>query len=295
MTVAGWSVGPPLVAAVLLAACHLRGYRSLQRLHRVRTGRVDARRRREATLFGVSLVVLVLALQSPLDGLAERSFSAHMVQHLLLLVVVPPLLVLAAPWTPMARGLPVPARAQVVRAARSRPLRPLWRVLHSLAHPWPAAALLVADLWTWHLPAAYGATLSVPPVHDVEHLLFLGTGLLFWLQLADSRPLRAAPSPVVRSVALLGAAIGGWLLAMVLTFASAPLYADYARLVERPFGLSALADQRIGAAIMWVPGMLPYAIALAVIVYTWLDGEERRGVDRRFARSPVPARLAREV
>lgn len=281
-----WQFGPPFVGVLLVSAVYLRGYRALQGLSRRRTGTTSGRRRRDAALFGTALGVILIAVQSPLDAAADISFAAHMVQHLLLLVVAPPLIVLGAPWTVLLCGLPKGVRTPVVRfVARSGWTAPVRWVAHRISRPVPALILLNANLWAWHIPAAYDETLRNAAVHDTEHLLFLSTGVLFALQLYDSRPFKAKVTPLGRVVPLLCAIVPSWILAMVLTYASAPLYPVYAALPHRLFGMSALNDQGIGAAIMWVPGMLPYSIAILASIYGWLGREEEANSVRQL----VPA------
>jgi len=108
-------------------------------------------------------------------------------------------------------------------------------------------------------------------VHDLEHALFFGTGLLFWVHLlpaATGRPRLRDGTRVVYGTAAL---LISWLLAIVLALAPHPLYAAYASLAHRPGGLSALADQQLAAGVMWVPGSIPYSIVLFLAAYRWLD------------------------
>jgi cytochrome c oxidase assembly factor CtaG len=272
---------PPLLGVVAAAALfHLGG--------RWGSGRRRRRDRVRAACFYAGLATIVVALESPLDALADRSFAAHMAQHVLLLTVAPPLVVLAAPWARLWRPLPLGFRRTVarfvVRDPRGRPLR---RAGRALARPAVAWLAFDANLVLWHLPSLYDATLRSRPVHDCEHLLFLGTGLALWAQVIDSPPLRSRLDDLRRAGYLALATLVSWALAVVLAFAPHPLYAPYAALAHRPGGLSALADQQIAAGVMWVPGSLAFSIAIVVFLLRLTAADAPRA--RRAAVTlPVP-------
>jgi cytochrome c oxidase assembly factor CtaG len=232
--------------------------------------------------FAAGLVVIVLALDGPLDRYAGQLLWAHMVQHVLLLLVAPPLLVLGAPWLPVWRGLPLGVRRSVAGGAlHARPLRPARAALRFAAAPIGAFVVFNVDLWMWHAPALYDATLRNEAVHYLEHTLFLATGILFWAQVAPSWPLRRRLDVGGRLVYLFAASVSGWLLAVVLAFAPSALYPAYASLPGRPGGISALADQRIAAGVMWVPGSIPFALFILADLYSFLGRHpSRRGVAR---------------
>jgi cytochrome c oxidase assembly factor CtaG len=238
--------------------------------------RVSGRHGHEQTgrtvAFVLALTAIVVALDSPLDDLADRLFLAHMAQHVLLLAVAPPLLVLAAPWTRMWQPLPLRFRRAVARAVALSPrTRWLRAAAHVVTHPLAAWTLASSTVVVWHLPAAYDLTLRNEAVHELEHSLFFLTALLFWGAVVDSPPFRSRLDWLQR-IAFTGTGmLVGWLLSLVLAFATTPLYAPYADLARRPGGLSALTDQRLAAGVMWVPGSLAYSIAIIVFVYRWLD------------------------
>jgi putative membrane protein len=232
------------------------------------------RRRLRDASFYLGCLVLVLAVDSPLDQLAATLFAAHMAQHVLLLTVAPPLIVIAAPWTQIWRPLPLGFRRAVakavVRSPRARPLRAAARVI---AHPVIALIIFNANLLAWHVPQLFDATLHDRPLHELEHALFFFTGVLFWAQVIDSAPFHAALSLLQRIAYVTATMLVSWALAVVLAFAPHPLYSGYADLASRPGGLSALDDQRIAAGVMWVPGSLAFTIAIFVFFYRWLDPE----------------------
>jgi putative membrane protein len=222
--------------------------------------------------FYAGLLSIIVALDWPLDDLADKLFLAHMTQHLLLLMVAPPLIVLSAPWMRLWRPLPLGFRRTVAKSvARGRWAAPLRALGRLLSRPVPAWIAFNAALVAWHVPKLYDLTLSNEAVHDLEHVTFLVTGVLFWLQVIDSKPVRARLGYGARAVYLTAALLVSWVLALVLAFASSPLYDAYARLAHRPGGLSAIADQQLAAGMMWVPGSIPFTIAIVWALYRWLE------------------------
>ncbi len=241
------------------------------------------------TAFFSGLAVLVVALDTPIETLTRQLFWVHMTQHLLLIMVAAPLLVLGAPGLQMWRGLPLAIRRPLGRMAFKHPvMRPMRRLFARAAGPVGAWGLSSANLWVWHWPAAYDLTLRSHAVHHLEHALFLGLGLLFWAQVIDQPPFHCRLSPLKRIVYVFLGALQAWALAAVLGFASIPFYA-YAQMTWRPGGMSALTDQQFGAGIMWVPGSITYSIVIIACTYLWLRDEElsAEGVAARGAEAAV--------
>jgi putative membrane protein len=262
---AAWPVSPPLFVVLAAAALYrLGGRRRVS--HRdgfEQTGKTVA--------FALGLLAIVIAIDSPLDPLADSLFAAHMAQHVLLLAVAPPLIVVSAPWLRIWQPLPLRLRRTLARAVALSPrLRALRRAAQALAHPLCAWALLNVTMVVWHIPALYDLTLRSEPVHELEHALFFVTGLLFWGAVFDSPPFRARLDWLWRVAFVVTGMLVGWVLALVLAFAPSPLYPAYAGLAHRPGGLSALADQQLAAGVMWVPGSLAYTVAIIVFFYRWL-------------------------
>ena len=274
---AAWPVQAPFVLVLVAALLYARGGR------RRGPGRRDPReRRRRDWAFYAGLLTILIALDTPLDPLADTLFAAHMTQHLLLLMVAPPLIVYSAPWLQLWQPLPLGFRRTVAKSvARDRWTAPLRALAKLLARPIPAWIVFNVVLVAWHVPVLYDATLSNEAVHDLEHTTFLVSGLLFWLQVIDSPPVRARLTYAARAVYVTAALLVSWVLAIVLALASEPFYSAYAHLAHRPGGLSALADQQIAGGVMWVPGSIPFTIAIIWALYHWLEP------------TPDPAVLAR--
>jgi putative membrane protein len=281
LTVA-WQDDLPLAGVLVALGLYVLGHRRRPPLLLSR-GRPMLHWRTGILLAG--LAAIVLALQSPLDDLADRYLWAHMVQHLLLMVVAAPLLVLAAPWLRMWRGLPLSWRRAVARglvgSAWAIPMRAVTRRLGTPAWAW---ALFNLDLIAWHLPWPYDLAVRVQTVHDLEHACLLGSSLLYWAQVIDSPPFRTQLDDLRRVAYLVTGMIPSWGLAIVLAFSTVPIYPAYA---GAHGGLSALADQQIAAGIMWMPGSFPASVAVFWCLYRWLvadadeTGEGATGRQRR--------------
>jgi putative membrane protein len=257
-----WTGGPAFVWVVGAAALYwLGGRRGSQSGAGWRTA-----------CFAAGLASIVIALDSPVDELAEELLWVHMVQHILLLLVAPPLLALARPWNRMWHGLPLGFRRRAARfAAKSAPLAPARAAARVLQDPAVAWLAFNVTFLAWHIPAAYDAALRDPFIHALEHVTFFGTALLFWTRVIDSPPWRSPLSELPRAVYLGLAMLVGWVLAIAFALSTSPAYAPYAAEASRPGGISALADQQLAAGVMWVPGSIPLAIGILYIVYRWLQ------------------------
>src|SRR5437588_8626956 len=195
-----------------------------------------------------------------------------MIQHVLLLTVAPPLILLGGPWPRMWRALPPAFRTRAGRSlARSKFTAPL----RALARPLPAFVLFNGCIVAWHVPALYNATLNSNAIHQSEHAMFFFTGLLFWARVIDPGPLRPRLEWPLRIAYVTGAMIVGFCIALVLVMDPNVLVAHYANLVHRPGGLTALDDQQIAGGVMWVPGSISYAVAALIGFYRWLEPERR--------------------
>jgi cytochrome c oxidase assembly factor CtaG len=261
-----WSLDPALALIVLAGVLYRLGDRRTASAPRER-----AAARARSACFYAALVVLAVALNSPLDALSRELFWAHMVQHVLLLMVAAPLIVLARPWVRLWRCLPLATRRSLGRTlstgAGAAPVRGASR---ALGRPALSFVLFAGVLLAWHVPALFDATLRSDALHALEHGLFFATALLFWKQVIPSPPLHAPLAAGARIVYAIGAMIVSWLLAVVLALAPHALYAPYAHQAARPGGISALADQQLAAGIMWVPGSITFVIVIFAYVHRWL-------------------------
>lgn len=230
--------------------------------------------RRPALVLG-ALAALVLALLSPLDEIADTLFVAHMVQHMLLIMVGAPALLLADPFPIVVWALPVAARLHVRRwITRASLLGRLWRTATAMRPAWIVSTCV---LWGWHVPGAFDAALSSRWLHDLEHASFFAGALVFWWPVIHPAPrFRPAPPYPRRVVYLVLGAFQTATLGLWLTLAPAVLYRSYAD-VSRPGGLGALEDQTWGGIVMWGLGGLIDMIAVLGLVYRSLGDRSHGG------------------
>lgn len=260
----------PLVIGVLVAsaAIYTAGAVRMARRAGAATGLP-----RQALAHGAGLVVLALALLSPLDRASDALFSAHMVQHELLMLVAAPLIVLGRPVAPAVWALPRRWRVRARRAARRPVLVQAWRILTA-----PAVALVLhaAARWLWHVPAAFEAALADDLIHALQHATFFGTAVLFWWTLIHGRYGRAGYGVAVLFVFL--TMLHSGLLAALLGLADHPLYASHAAHTAS-WGIDPTRDQQRAGLFMWIPaGVVMTAIGLALLA-AWL-GQSARAIAR---------------
>jgi len=261
MPLTPWSLDPSLIYVALAAGLYMLGSRGRNRPQPL-----------QALAFFASLLVIVIALCSPIDYYADQLFWVHMLQHILLLTTAPSLMLLGRPWPRMWRALPLEPRTKVARTiVRARWVSPL----RALARPIPAFILFNATIIGWHIPAAYNATLTNGAIHALEHAMFFFTGLLFWARVIDPGPLRPRLVWPMRCAYAAGAMIVGWMLAITLVMVPHAIYGYYAALATRPGGISAYTDQQIAAGVMWVPGSAAYAITFITGFYRWLEPDRQ--------------------
>jgi len=241
--------------------------------------RLRARRSlwRNALLFLAGWTILALALISPLHEAGERSFTLHMVEHELIMLVAALLLPLSRPLGVMLWAWP--------RALR-RPLSMpgLW---HRLSNPVLATALQAAAMWAWHAPPLFNRALAHPGWHIAQHLSFLITALIFWWAMLQT------PNRGVAALCLFVTSIFGGALGALMALASSPWYPAYAAMGMMPFGLTPTEDQQLAGLIMWVPGGLVHAGGALLLLGAYLR-QDRTATDPDSLSAP-PARTGRQA
>ena len=251
-----------------------------------------------AVAFASGVAVLLLSLVSPLDTLAhEYLFSAHMAQHLLLTLVVPPLLLLGLPNA--ERGTRSAEQGRIALRPGMSPTRPVprsaLRVPRSAFVSW---FLATGVMWAWHLPVLYNAALASDAVHVAQHGLFLATALLFWWPVFGPAGARAALPAWGAALYLFLAMAAGSILGIILAFAPPGLYPLYLAppdshgllaLVRDGWGLTPEDDQQLGGFLMWIPGGIAYSLAMFAVLARWFaePDEDELGVERGNAARPA--------
>ena len=249
----------------LLGVVYVRGWRRL-----ASAGHAPPRWR--LALYMLALVVLALALLG-LDEAAESRFSWHMIQHLLLVMVAAPLVLLGNPLPLVLWGLPHAVRGRLATAAL-RPATPVRRALVMLSWLPVAGSLYVITVWGWHLPALYDAAAEHEAVHIVEHAMLLGTALLFWWPVIRPAPRLRPPShPGLVIAYLVAATAQNTALGMALTVPDRAFYPHYVSAAAK-LGISAVDDQAFGGGLMWSMGHM-YLLPILLILYALACESER--------------------
>ena len=283
-----WSFDPFVVMVAVIVVIHELGLASLKRRsipERVR------RRRLKGLLFYAGLALLLIAVMSPIDYWADDYFFVHMIEHILIAFFAPILIVAGAPWLPLLHGLPVSVRRRVGRAVLlgrwSTPLRAAGRFIRN---PWTALVSFNAVMVLWHVPVLFDAAEGNQLVHIwLMHASFFVTGVLFWLQIIHSYPLRLKTSPAWQAGAIVGTNVVMFILAMSLSiFTASSWYSAYAHVPG--VSLSPFADQQIGAAILWICGDFWAVPALGIVIRRGIDsdGGFSAALDRILHRDPGP-------
>ncbi|MCC6589287.1 MAG: cytochrome c oxidase assembly protein [Bryobacterales bacterium] len=216
----------------------------------------------ERASYWTGWLILAVALVSPLHAAGEALFSAHMIQHEVLMAAAAPLIVLGRPAVALVWQLP----------ARTRPrTRAVFRFLQQ---PWVAWAVHFAALWLWHIPRLFQATLSSGLAHSLQHTCFLASALWFWWAVlgAGSRCRHGAGILLLFTTAIHTSILGA-----LLTFSNTLWYPAYANTVA--WGLTPIEDQQLGGLIMWVPAGFVYVIAGLALGAQWLNQSERRNTE----------------
>jgi cytochrome c oxidase assembly factor CtaG len=246
------------LAMILTAGVYIRGW--LQ----IRKTRPEQFRVSRLSFFLLGLAVLWLSLSPWVDELADVSLSAHMVEHLLLMAVVPPLLLLGWPVVPLLRGLPIAALGPLLRSAALRRLG-RWITL-------PPVAWLVmnATFLGWHVPAAYDFALQHEGWHAFEHFCFLAGSSAFWWCVVRPWPMQPRSSGWGLLLYLIAADLVNTALSAFLAFCDRPVYGYYFT-QPNPFHLSPLSDQVLGAVLMWVFGSFVFLAPATLITFRLLQ------------------------
>jgi putative membrane protein len=261
-----WHFSPEIMAGLFLA-----GLIYATGLWRARRGK-EARRVYLHVAFFAGLVALFVALQSPVEVLADHVFLMHQVEHMLLRTIGPMLLMLAVPQAMLTRGLPAGLRRGIiVPLLENRGLR---AVFGFLTHPLVVTLLFLGVSLFWMVPSYHDAAILDPPVHYLWHVTLLVTGLLFFWRLFDPREPPAGASLATRLVMFWAASMGNILLGVYLSLKTDVLYHAYG-ILGRPWAIDALRDERFGGLTMWIPGGMMFAAAALLLVHRWQAREDR--------------------
>jgi putative membrane protein len=219
-------------------------------------------------LFLSGWLILTLALTSPLHEAGERSFTMHMIEHELIMLVATLLLAASGAGGVLAWGLPRRLRL-ALRGSWKSPLQSLWR---RLTEPVTATIVQGAIMWAWHAPILFDRALDSFGWHVAQHASFFASSLLFWWAMLHPRGGSkgyGVPAACLFATSLIGGALGA-----LMSLSSSPWYADYAAMGMTGIGLDPVDDQRLAGLIMWIPGGAFHGAAAIVLFYKWLKAAE---------------------
>jgi putative membrane protein len=239
-------------------------------------------------LFFSGLAAVVLALESPIDPLAERLFWVHQIQHLLLRMLAPMAIALAWPQGVLTAGLP-PAirRGALAPLVSSRVVRALFVLV---SRPATVTFLFIAALYVWEIPRYHDAALENDAIHYLMHATMLAAGLVFWWRVFDRRSPPAGTRYGVRLMMLWLVVLSNIVLGAYTTLKTTVLYDAYG-MGTRLFAFSPLADEQIGGFIIWVASSMMCLAAILAVIHLW--GLHETAADERLAAaSPARANLA---
>lgn len=279
--VTDWNI-PLGVTSILVASSvvYLRGWAALRRTRptTISTWRMIA--------FLSGVLTLFVAVASPLDTFSETLLSMHMAQHFVLMSVAPPLIVMGSPVVPLLRGTPGWMIRRIVGPIL-RSSAPHWitKRLSGLSVPWIAMNLAYAG---WHIPRAYEFALSSEVRHDLEHICFFATSILFWWPVILPWPSSERINTWMVIPYLLTSDLVNTGIAAFLCFSGRLLYPSYA-LVERPFGIDPLTDQIAAGAFMWVFGSLVFVAPATVLTLRVLTNNRLVPARIRLEKTSAPA------
>jgi putative membrane protein len=256
----GWTLDPVLLVPLGLALLiFVTGW--------LRLSRRASARPSGAGLFLSGWTVLTLALVSPLHEAGERSFTMHMIEHELIMLVATLLLASSNTGGVLAWGLPRALRLSLGGSWKS-PLQSLWK---RLTEPITATAIQGVVMWVWHAPVLFDRALESSGWHIAQHASFFISSLLFWWAMLHPR---ARGGYGVSAACLFVTSLIGGALGALMSFSQSPWYADYAAMGMTGIGLDPVADQQLAGLLMWIPGGLVHGIAALALFYRWLKSAE---------------------
>jgi putative membrane protein len=256
----GWTLDPLLTVPLALSLLiYLVGWARLSR---------RASTPVRPTLFLSGWAVLTLALTSPLHEAGERSFTMHMIEHELIMLLATLLLAGSGAGGMLAWGLPRALRQSLAGSWKS-PLQTLWR---RLTEPVTATAIQATVMWVWHAPILFDRALDSFGWHIAQHACFFLSSLLFWWAMLHPRGRGSGYG--VSAACLFATSLIGGALGALMSLSSSPWYSDYAAMGMTGIGLDPVNDQRLAGLIMWIPGGLVHGVAAIVLFYKWLRAAE---------------------
>ena len=233
--------------------------------------------------FFTGLFLIFIALQSPLDNLSEHMLSFHQLQHFILRMLAPLLVLLGAPLTPMLRGLPLWFLQGWVRPTVRNPLARA--IYEKLTNPVITVVIFMGVLYLWQFPGGFNLALRNEFIHAIMHMTMMSYGFIIYWAVIDPAPRRSRVHYGVRVLYLGLIVLPNTILGAVITFSRGIIYTGYED-VYQPFNMSLLTDQQIGGLLLWVPGDMMSILVAGIVMIMWYEREE--GQNRVDPTVPLP-------
>jgi len=262
-----WNIDPEiLIPFTLLSFLYLRGLRGW-------TERTREHPTWKSVCYFVGWAVVLLAVASPIDFLAERHFFVHMIQHELLIMVGMPLTLLGAPVTPVGRGLPVAIRKILISPVfRSR----IFRILRNVAlAPIVAGIMVNVVIIIWHVPDLYNQVLFNGFIHRFQHVTFLIVAWLFWWNIIDPKPLSARMSMPLRAIFIFLTGIPKHVVGAFLALSTTFFYTGYLEFQPVFNSVDRATDQVLGGMIMWVGALSIHLSVMGIVFFIWMQRQRK--------------------
>jgi putative membrane protein len=278
-----WSANLAALAAYLVVGViHLLGVRDTAISARRRGRSLPPEVLAKAVSFQVGLLLVLLAVVSPMGYWSYRFIWVRNLQDVLLAVLAPALIVLGEPWQPLRRGLGRLGQRQQEGAAAGAEGGETTGTRSGQPGGWQAGPVLAAVVfcgiwWVWHLPGPFDASLHRPALYAAEVISYLAIGLLLWLSLLGTRPLAPPMAPMRTAALVVAVAAATTVLGLMRTFSAAVAYPGYLGPGHRL--LSVVSDQQVGGGVLWVIPLIPFSILSILLVFVWLRDEESRESD----------------
>ena len=260
-----WNLNPlPTLLLLMAAYLYLNGLSNWQRpSHPIN--------RWQRASFFAGLLVIFIALQSPMDALGEHLLSFHQLQHFLLRMMAPLLVLMGAPLTPVLRGLPPWVLQGIVRPTVRHWLARA--IYDKLTNPVVSASMFMGVLYLWQFPGGFNLALRNEFVHTLMHITMMSSGFIFHWAVIDPKPRRSRVHYGVRELCLGLIVLPNTLLGAIITFSKGIIYSHYED-VYQPFNMSLLTDQQMGGLMLWVPGDMMSILSAGIVMIMWYEREE---------------------
>ena len=270
-TLAGWTIDPAVVTPLLLGGV-LYAIGLLRLWSSAGQGRGVAQW--QAFAFALGWIAMAVALVTPLHDESRKFFTAHMIEHELVMLVAAPLLVVSRPLPVLLWAFPRTLRRGVAKTSSTVAYLLGWDLL---SRPVVATLAHAAAIWIWHIPVLFDAALANEVLHWLQHLSFLVTALFFWWTVLETRQRAGTGVALIFVTALHTGFLG-----ILLTLARQPLYPGQAR-VAAAWGAEPLIDQQLAGLIMWVPASLIYVAIGLALAGLWIGRSAHGGGNARRA------------